>query len=114
MRSRTQKGNLRQQVTTERRKRNIIFFTIITLALLYISANLLLSETGIFKYLHLKKTNSGLKSEVKNMEKENKMLNAYINALKEDPFYIEKHAREEYGLARPDEYIFQFQNYNKN
>lgn len=110
-----QPRNLRQLVTVERKRRNVIFFTVIILAFLYIGTSLLFGNMGFIKYLKLKKTKNGLETEITTLEKENKILKTQINALKEDPYYIEKYAREEFGLAKPDEYIFQFQNdANKN
>jgi cell division protein FtsB len=115
MRGRIQPRNLRQQVAVERKKRNVIFFTVIILAFLYISTSILFGNMGLIRYLALKKTKSTLETEIATLEKENKILQTQINALKEDPYYIEKYAREEFGLAKPDEYIFQFQNdANKN
>lgn len=102
--------NLRQQVTIEKKRRNIIFFTIVTLALMYIMTSLIFGDMGLIKYLKLKKAKHTLETEINTLEKENKIMQSYINALKNDPYYIEKHAREEFGLAKPDEYIFQFQN----
>lgn len=110
MRGRIQPKNLRQQVTVEKKRRNVVFFTIIILAFLYIGAALILGDMGFIKYLKIKKTKNTLETEISTIEKENKVLKSQINALKEDPYYIEKHAREEFGLAKPDEYIFQFQN----
>lgn len=110
MRGKIQPRNLRQQVTVEKKRRNIVFFTVIILAFLYIGTTLLLGDMGLIKYLKLKKIRNNLEAEIHTMEKENKILKAQINALKEDPYYIEKYAREEFGLAKPDEYIFQFQN----
>ncbi|BCB96618.1 septum formation initiator family protein [Dissulfurispira thermophila] len=110
MRGRIQPRNLRQQVKIERKKRNVIFFATITFALIYISISLLFGDMGFIKYLKLKKIKSTLETEIITLEKENKMLQAQIKALKEDPYYIEKYAREEFGMARPDEYIFQFEN----
>lgn len=114
MRGRIQPRNLRQQVTVERKRRNVVFFTIITLAFLYISVSLLFGDMGFIKYLKLKTTKNNLETEITTLEKENKTLKTHINALKDDPYYIEKHAREEFGLAKPDEYIFQFQNDARN
>ncbi|MBI3592689.1 MAG: septum formation initiator family protein [Nitrospirae bacterium] len=108
MRGRIQPKNLRQQVTVERKRRNIIFFTIVILAFFYIGITLLFGDMGFIKYTKLKNTRNRLETEIRNMENENKTLKTHVNALKEDHFYIEKYAREEYGLARPDEYIFQF------
>lgn len=101
--------NLRQQVVVEKKRRNIVFFTLITLAFLYMGIALTFGNMGLIKYFELKKTQDKLMIEVKDMEEENKTLNAQIKSLKEDPFYIEKHAREEFGMARPDEYIFRFE-----
>ncbi len=108
MRSRIQPRNLRQQVTFERRRRNIIFFTIVTLAFIYMVIALVLGNMGFLKYTALTKTKNTLDTEISTLEKENKALKAHISALKDDDFYIEKYAREEYGLAKPNEYIFQF------
>ena len=108
MRGRIQPRNLRQQVTVERRRRNIIFFTIVTLAFFYIVIALVLGNMGFLKYTALTKTKNTLGTEINTLEKENKALKAHVSALKNDGFYIEKYAREEYGLAKPDEYIFQF------
>jgi cell division protein FtsB len=113
MRGRIQPRNLRQQVAVERKRRDIIFFTIIVLFFFYIGATLLFGDMGYLKYSKLKKTKSRMEAEISSMEKENRVLKAHVNALKEDNFYIEKHAREEYGLARPDEYIFQFKDNDK-
>lgn len=104
-----QPKNLRQQVAIERKRRNIIFFTVITLSFLYVIVNMLPGDMGLIKYIRLVETKNSIEAEVKAMEEENRILQSRIKALKEDPFYIEKHAREEFGLTRPDEYIFQFQ-----
>lgn len=101
--------NLRQQVAVERKRRNIVFFTIITLALLYLSINLLFGDMGVIKYIELNRNKSKIETEINTIKTENETLKKHVTSLKKDPFYIEKYAREEYGLAKPDEYIFQFQ-----
>lgn len=113
MRGRIQPRNLRQQVAVERRRRDVVFFTIIVLCFLYMGTTLLFGDMGYLKYAKLQKTKGRLEAEIGGMEKENSALKARVNALKEDSFYIEKQAREEYGLARPDEYIFQFRDNDK-
>lgn len=109
MRGMMKPKNLRQQVTFERRRRNIAFFTVVTLTFFYMAAALVFGNMGFLKYNTLKKTKAGLDVEISALEKDNKALKSRITALKDDKFYIEKYAREEYGLAKPDEYIFQFQ-----
>jgi len=108
MRSRMQPRNLRQQVDDERRRRNIIFFTIVIMAFFYIGIALVLGNMGFLKYSALTKTKNRLDTEITTLDKENKALKAHVSALKDDNFYIEKYAREEYGLAKPGEYVFQF------
>jgi cell division protein FtsB len=104
---------LRQQVSREQRKRTYIFFAGIAIALAYLSYNLLFGEMGVIKYIELKQNKKRLESEITRIDKENKALNVQVNSLKKDPYYIEKYAREEYGLAKPDEFIFQFKNDDK-
>jgi len=108
VKKRVLQSNLRQQVAVERRRRNNIFFTIIVLAFFYIGTALLFGNMGFLKYLKLAKTKNRLEAEISTIDKENKALKTHITALKDDHYYIEKYAREEYGLAKPDEYIFQF------
>ena len=49
-----------------------------------------------------------VETEISTLEAENKTLKTRVSALKDDDFYKEKYAREEYGLAKSGEYIFQF------
>jgi cell division protein FtsB len=100
---------LKEQVQRERKIRNLIFYSLIIPLILYLGMVLLFGDPGLIKYRALNNTKKSLEKEISQIEKENKLLQAQINSLKEDPFYIEKYAREEFGLARPDEYIFQFQ-----
>ncbi len=99
---------LKQQVTVEKKRRSIVFFTLIILIFLYLGISLTFGEMGLIKYFELKEVQSKLMIDVKKMEEENKVLNTQIKLLEENTFYIEKHAREEFGMARPNEYIFRF------
>lgn len=100
---------LREQVQKEKKKRDLLFLGITIIIIFYLGIILIFGDPGAIKYYSLNETKKRLETEIKEIEKENKLLQAQINSLKEDPFYIEKYAREEFGLARPDEYIFQFQ-----
>jgi cell division protein FtsB len=101
-------NRLRQQVASELRKRKLIFYTIVFLSFLYLLINIIFGDMGLFKYreLHTKKT--ALEREIGEIEQENLQLRTQIKSLKEDPYHREKHAREDFGLAKPDEYIFQY------
>jgi cell division protein FtsB len=104
---------LRQQVTGEQRKRTYIFFAGVAVALAYLSYNLVFGDMGLIKYLELKKNKSRLESEISQVGKENRTVSEQVNSLKKDPYFIEKYAREEYGMAKPDEFIFQYKKNDK-
>lgn len=101
-------NSLRKQVTSERKKKRLVFYTVIFLSFLYFFLNLFFGDMGMLRYKELLKRQSQLSAEIKKIELENKEFRTQIKLFKEDPFYIEKYAREEYGLAKPDEYIFQY------
>ena len=105
--------NLGHQVAVERKKTNLIIFILFAAAFIYMSIALIISDMGLVKYLNLNKNKTRLETEIRELEKENNLMSAQIRLLKEDPYYIEKHAREEFGLAKPDEFIFQFQDDKK-
>ena len=99
---------LRKQVVSEIKKRRLIFFTFAFLVFFYLSISLIFGDMGFRKYMELNKRKTYLENQIKEIEKENKKLRSDTKLLKEDTFYKEKHAREEFGLARPDEYIFRY------
>jgi len=99
---------LRKQVASEVRKRRLIFFTVILLSFIYLFISLFFGDMGLLRHRELNKTKTCLETQIKELEMENEQLRSQIKLLKEDPFYKEKRAREDYGLAKPDEYIFQY------
>ncbi len=99
---------LRKQVTSEIKKRRLIFFTIMFLSMLYLAINFTLGDSGFFRYLELRGKKDQLVREIKEIEARNTRLQSDAKQFKENPFYLEKHAREEFGMARPDEYIFKY------
>ncbi len=100
---------LRKQVASEVKKRRLIFFTFVILSFIYLSASLLFGEAGVFRYIELMKTKKNLEKQLVEINKENEQIRSQIKLLKDDSFYREKFAREEFGLAKPDEYIFQYE-----
>jgi cell division protein FtsB len=99
---------LEKQVNSEVKKRQMIFFTVIVLTLLYLSISLVFGDMGLFKYIELNRTRKSLEKQIAQISNQNEQLRSQLKSLKDDPFYREKLAREEYGLSRPDEYIFQY------
>jgi len=75
----------------------------------YLSYNLVFGDMGLIKYLELKKNRGRLESEISQVGKENKALGQQVNSLKKDPYFIEKYAREEYGMAKTRRIHFSIQ-----
>ncbi|OGW57279.1 MAG: hypothetical protein A2Z09_03305 [Nitrospirae bacterium RBG_16_43_8] len=99
---------LRKQVVSEIKKKKLITFILIILSFIYLTANLLLGDAGLLKYRELSNKKLSLEKGITELEKENTSIKTQIKSLKDNPFYAEKYAREEFGLARSDEYIFQY------
>lgn len=97
---------LRQQVEKEKKRKKLIISTILFLSFLYLFISLIFGDMGFIRYKELKKTKSNLETQLKEIEIENKRLKAEIENYNKDPFYLEKYAREEFGFAKRDEYIF--------
>lgn len=99
---------LEKQVNSEVKKKQMIFFTVIVLTVLYLSISLVFGDMGLFKYVELSRTRKSLEKQLTEINTQNHQLRTQLKTLKDDPFYREKLAREEYGLSKPDEYIFQY------
>jgi cell division protein FtsB len=99
---------LRKQVASEIKKRRLIFFTVFCLSLLYFVISFTFGDSGLLKYRELKKKKSELAAEIRAIETRNNALKSELKLLKENPFYLEKYAREDFGMAKPDEYIFKY------
>lgn len=97
---------LRKQVGAEIKIRRYVFYTLALLSLVYIGAAFLFSDTGMLRYLELRENRASLEKEINVIMDDTAMLKSSIEAMKENDFYLEKHAREDFGLAGPDEYIF--------
>ncbi|MCL5022479.1 MAG: septum formation initiator family protein [Nitrospirae bacterium] len=102
-------NRLRKQVTSEIKKRRLIFFTIVCLSILYFAARFTFGETGLLRYRELAQKKTHLVSEIGQIEATNAQLKTELKLLKENPFYIEKYAREDFGMAKPDEYVFKYE-----
>jgi len=99
---------LRKQVVSENKKRRLIFFTVILLGFIYLAVSFIFGDMGLLKYSELNERKVHLEIQIKEIKRENRLLRSDVKSLKEDPFYKEKYAREEFELARPDDYIFRY------
>lgn len=69
---------------------------------------LLSPETGIPKVREVIRIKNQLEQDVANLQTENERLLQEIEAMKTDPFCLEKIAREELNMALPGEFIYKF------
>ncbi|MEK6672916.1 MAG: septum formation initiator family protein [Nitrospirota bacterium] len=99
---------LQRQVTSEIKKRRLIFLTIMCLSLMYLLINFVFGNTGLIRYTELQDKKRQIETEIRNIETHNNLLRSELKLFKENPFYMEKHARENFNMARPDEYVFKY------
>ena len=100
---------LKRQLNAETKRTRYVFYTIIFLSMLYIITNLVFGEAGYLKYRHLKEGRTGLEAEIGELKAENKKLAGSLESYRMNDFYKEKHAREDFGMAGSDEYIFVYE-----
>jgi len=101
-------STLRNQLMRERKRRGQLFLFAFTVFLLFIVYNMFIDNMGLLKYLHLKAQERMMEQRISSLEGGIASLNEEIVRINKDPFYIEKQAREDLGMARPDEYIFKY------
>ena len=99
---------LRKQVAAEIKKRRLVISTITLLSFLYLGTTFIFGNTGFLRYLELKEKKVQIQLEIKDIEAKKARLKADVKQLKENPFYLEKYAREDFGMAKPDEYVFKY------
>jgi cell division protein FtsB len=64
-------------------------------------------ERGFFEVYQFNRHLQHVESRIQALEVENERMRLQLTGLRSDPYQIEKLAREELGLVRPDEIIFE-------
>lgn len=100
---------LKKQVRSELKRRRYMTYTLLLLSFLYVLINIVFSDMGLMRYLELGQKKAALNREIASINEENQKLRHTLKTYKENDFYLEKHAREDFGLAGPDEYIFLYE-----
>jgi cell division protein FtsB len=78
--------------------------------ILFILFFTLFGERGLLRIHHLKREKEEIQERLEQIKTENDKLKREIEALKTDRRYLESIARKDFGLVRPNEIIYQFQN----
>jgi len=97
---------LRQQVVAEVRLRRYFWNTVLTAGLVYMAGLMLFGDTGLMRYLQLNKRQQEIQVELERIEAENQRVAEKLSSLGTDDFYVEKNARESFGMSGKDEYVF--------
>jgi len=101
---------MRTHFSFQERKR---FWTIGIMVFVILSLWLLFAPNGAIRYYRLRQEIAGAKSEIALLQEQNGILAEEIKRLKNDPDYLERLVREEYGWVRKNEIIFDFSNRKK-
>jgi len=65
-------------------------------------------EMGVVKYYRMSTHARDLRSEIGHMTTDNVRLSREVAALKSDPAFLERMARDKIGLARPGEVVYYY------
>ncbi len=104
---------LREQVIKERKARSKTLLLVLLIISGFLVYNFFFGDMGYIKYRQLKNNELKLVNEINNLSAENAAIKKEIELLKNDPLYLEKYVREQYGLVKPGEMVFQFKNEEK-
>lgn len=69
---------------------------------------LIVGEMGVVKYYRMSAHARSLRSEIEHLKTDNARLAKEVTALKSDPAFIERMARDKIGLARPGEVVYYY------
>jgi cell division protein FtsB len=74
---------------------------------LLLSLLAMVGDRGFFEVYQFSRHLRHVESRIQVLEEENERLRVQVTGLRSDPYQIEKLAREDLGLVRPDEVIFE-------
>ncbi|HEB01917.1 MAG TPA: septum formation initiator family protein [Nitrospirae bacterium] len=97
---------LRRQVSSELKLRKYVTNTALILAIVYVFGTLIFSTMGFLHYMEVKEKHSVISRELDRIEAANWQFRTSLANHKNDTYYLEKYARENFGMSKPDELIF--------
>ena len=99
---------LRKQVLAEVRLKRYFWNALLSFVLITMVGTMIFGDMGLLRYLDLKERQGTIEQELKTIMQQNLYTSSRLKSIEEDNYFIEKHARESFGMAAPDEYIFIF------
>ena len=84
------------------------YFWVLLLVIAGILGYTIFGETGLIHLVKLRRELKVMRQENVRLRQENERLRAQARALRSDLKYIEKVAREELGMVKKDEQVYQF------
>ena len=97
---------IRKQVSSELKLRRYVMNTLLALSLIYVFGTLVFSDMGILKYMEIKQKHDTLAMELTQLEDKNRNLDRSLKDYSTDNYFLEKYARENFGMSKSDELIF--------
>ncbi len=107
------KHALKEQLRRERNIRSKIYIILLLIVLFFLLYGFFFGNMGYLKYRELKNNEKKLLTEIERISQVNSSLSREIDLLKKDQAYLEKYAKEKFGLVKPGEMIFQFKSEEK-
>jgi cell division protein FtsB len=80
----------------------------VVVAACYFLATSIFGEMGVVKYYRMKSRSTALTEEIAGLTQENDRLTTEVRALRSDPAYLERLARDKLGLARQGEIVYYY------
>ena len=81
---------------------------VIGLFIAFILGFTVFGDQGLVSLIKMKSQKESLVRQKEKLEKRNRELRQQIDRLRDDYLYIERLAREELGMVKPHEFVFQF------
>lgn len=98
----------KEAVTRDAEDAEMKLKVVVGFVVLVILAFTVFGDRGLVQLLSYKRQREALKEEARRLEEENRALAEEIERLKNDDSYLEQLAREELGMVKPGELVFQF------
>jgi cell division protein FtsL len=76
------------------------------IALIALAVGAVFGDRGLLNLIEKREQVDSLRHEIEALQQDNAQLSMEITALRQSPLAIERLAREQLGLARPDETVF--------